>query len=109
MVKIKDQIPEGLQETLEKAVAEPKKPKRPKRPRLHQCKWIASSTPEIEEKCKGVRYHEYKERVNLKTIPVLFICGKRKRLTKAEALWYKSMGAEVNYLSETEVKSLNIK
>lgn len=106
MVKIKDQIPEGLQETLEKAVAEPKKPKRP---RLQQCRWIASSTPEIEKECKQVRYYEHKEKMNLKTIPVLFICGKRKRLTKAEALWYKSMNARVEYLSETEVKSLNIK
>lgn len=102
MVKIKDQIPEGLQEKLGKAVA------KPKRPRLQQCRWIASSTPEIEKECKQVRYYEHKEKMNLKTIPVLFICGKRKRLTKAEALWYKSMGAEVKYLSETEVKSLKL-
>lgn len=105
MVKFKDQIPESLQEKLGKAVAEPKKPKRP---RLQQCSWIASSTPEIEKECKQVRYYEHKERMNLKTIPVLFICGKRKRLTKAEALWYQNMGAEVKYLSETEVKSLNL-
>ena len=106
MVKLKDVISNSLKEKVEKAAAEPKKPKRP---RLQQCRWIASSTPEIEKECKQVRYYEHKERMNLKTIPVLFICGERKRLTKAEALWYKSMGAEVNYLSETEVKSLNIK
>lgn len=105
MVKIKDQIPEGLQEKLGKAVAEPKKPKRP---RIHQCRWIASSTPEIEEKCKKIRYHEHEEKKDLKIIPVLFICGEHKRLSKSEAQWYKSMGAEVRHLSETEVKSLKL-
>lgn len=106
MVKIKDQIPEDLQEKLGKAVAEPKKPKRP---RLHQCRIIASSIPEVEKKCKELRYREHEEKKDLKIIPVLFICGERKRLSESEAQWYKSMGAEVNYLSETEVKSLNIK
>lgn len=105
MAKIENLIQESLKERLKEAAAEPKKPKRP---RLQQCRWIASSTPEIEKECKQVRYYEHKEKMNLKTIPVLFICGKRKRLTKAEALWYKSMGAEVKYLSETEVKSLKL-
>ena len=105
MVKFKDQIPEGLQEALGKAAAEPKKPKRP---RSHQCRIIASSIPEVEKKCKELRYREHEEKKELKTIPVLFMCGERKRLTEADALWYKSMGAEVNYFSETEVKSLNI-
>lgn len=106
MVKFKDQIPEDLQEKLGKAVA---KPKKPKRPRLQQCRWIASSTPEIEKECKQVRYYEHKEKMNLKTIPVLFMCGDRKILSKTDALWYESMGSRVEYLSETEVKSLNIK
>lgn len=106
MVKFKDQIPEGLQEALGKAVAEPKKPKRP---RLQQCRIIASSTPEVEKKCKELRYREHEEKKGLKTVPVLFAWGQRKRLTEADALWYQSMGAEVKYLSETEVKSLNIK
>lgn len=105
MAKLEDLISNSLKERVEEAVAEPKKPKRP---RLHQCRIIASSIPEVEEKCKAVRYYEHKERVNLKTIPVLFICGERKRLTKEEALWYESMGAEVKYLSETEVKSLKL-
>lgn len=106
MVKFKDQIPESLQEKLGKAVAEPKKPKRP---RLQQCRIIASSTPEVEKKCKELRYREHEEKKELKTVPVLFAWGQRKRLTEADALWYQSMGAEVKYLSETEVKSLNIK
>lgn len=106
MVKFKDQIPEGLQEALEKAVAEPKKPKRP---RLQQCRIIASSTPEVEKKCKELRYREHEEKKELKTVPVLFAWGQRKRLTEADALWYQSMGAEVKYLSEIEVRSLNIK
>ena len=103
MAKIKDQIPEGLQEKLGKVVA------KPKRPRLQQCRIIASSIPEVEKKCKELRYREHEEKKELKTIPVLFMCGERKRLTEADALWYQSMGAEVKYLSETEVRSLNIK
>lgn len=103
MVKFKDQIPEDLQEKLGKAVA------KPKRPRLQRCRIIASSIPEVEKKCKEVRYYEHKERANLKTIPVLFMCGDRKILSKTDALWYESMGSRVEYLSETEVKSLNIK
>lgn len=105
MAKLEDLISNSLKERVEEAVAEPKKPKRP---RIHQCRWIASSTPEIEKKCKKVRYHEYEEKKDLKTIPVLFICGERKRLSEAEAQWYQSMGAEINYLSETEVKSLKL-
>lgn len=105
MVKIKDQIPEGLQEALGKAVAEPKKPKRP---RLQKCRIIASSTPEVEKKCKELRYREHEEKKELKTIPVLFMCGDRKILSKTDALWYESMGSRVEYLSETEVKSLNL-
>lgn len=105
MVKIKDQIPEGLQEALEKAGAEPKKPKRP---RLQQCRIIASSTPEVEKKCKELRYREHEEKKELKTIPVLFAWGQRTRLTEADALWYKSMGSRVEYLSETDVKSLKL-
>lgn len=106
MVKFKDQIPEGLQEALEKAVAEPNKPKKP---RLHQCHIIASTTPEVEKKCKELRSREHEEKKELKTIPVLFMCGDRKILSKTDALWYESMGSRVEYLSETEVKSLNIK
>lgn len=102
MAKIKDQIPEGLQEKLGKVVA------KPKRPRLQQCRIIASSIPEVEKKCKELRYRKHEEKKELKTIPVLFMCGERKRLTEADALWYQSMGAEVKYFSENEVKSLNL-
>lgn len=42
-------------------------------------------------------------------IPVLFLWGlPQKRLTKTEAHTYKNMGSRVEYLSETEVKSLNL-
>lgn len=109
MAKLKDLISDPSRKDLEKAVAEPKKPKKQKRPRLQRCRIIASSIPEVEKDCKELRYYEYKEKKDLKTVPVLFICGNRKRLSAEEALWYKSMGAEVKYLSETEVKSLNIK
>jgi hypothetical protein len=52
-----------------------------------------------------------KERNNIeKYIPVLFLWGMpQKRLTKTEAHAYKNMGSRVEYFSETEVKSLNIK
>ena len=102
MAKIKDQIPEGLQEKLGKVVA------KPKRPRLQQCRIIASSIPEVEKKCKELRYREHEEKKDLKIIPVLFICGDRKILSETDAQWYKSMGADVRRLSETEVKSLKL-
>lgn len=52
-----------------------------------------------------------KERNHVETlIPVLFLWGMpKKSLTKTEAHTYKNMGSRVEYLSETEVKSLNIK
>lgn len=50
------------------------------------------------------------ERNHVETlIPVLFLWGMpQKRLTKTEAHTYKNMGSRVEYLSETEVKSLNL-
>lgn len=106
MPKLENLIQEPLKEKLKGAAAEPKKPKRP---RLQQCRIIASSTPEVEKKCKELRYREHEEKKELKTVPVLFAWGQRKRLTEADARWYESMGSRVEYLSETEVKSLNIK
>lgn len=103
MAKLKDLISDPSRKDLEKAAA------KPKRPRLQRCRIIASSTPEVEKKCKELRYLEHEEKKELKTVPVLFAWGQRKRLTEADALWYQNMGAEVKYLSETEVKSLNIK
>ena len=51
-----------------------------------------------------------KERNYVETlIPVLFLWGMpQKRLTKTEAHTYKNMGSRVEYLSEIEVKSLNL-
>lgn len=51
-----------------------------------------------------------KERNHVETlIPVLFLWGMpQKRLTKTEAHTYKNMGSRVEYLSETEVKSLKL-
>ena len=103
MVKLTDVSSNSLKEKVEKAVA------KPKRPRLVQCRYIASSTPEVENKCKELRYREHEEKKDLKTIPVLFMYGDRKRLSEADARWYKSMGSKVEYLSETEVRNLNIK
>jgi hypothetical protein len=50
------------------------------------------------------------ERNHMETlIPVLFLWGMpQKKLTKTEAHAYKNMGSRVEYLSETEVKSLNL-
>lgn len=107
MVKIKDQIPEGLQEALVKTLAEPKKPKKPKRLRLPQCRIIASSIPEIEEKCKKVRYYENKEKQDTKCIPVLFMFGQpQRRLSKDEATEYRNLGAKVEYMTPQEAKSI---
>lgn len=48
---------------------------------------------------------EMKERV----VPILFLWGKPvKRLCEAETQTYINLGARVNYLSETEVKSLKL-
>lgn len=43
-------------------------------------------------------------------VPVLFLWGMpQKRLTKSEVQAYKNMGSRIEYLPETEVKSLKIK
>lgn len=106
MVKIKDQIPEGLQEVLGKVTSKPKR-------RRIEAK-IVASTEERKLKVLGeIKALDKRaiERGKMKAplVPVLFLCGERKRLTEADAQWYKKMGSKVEYLPETEVKSLNIK
>jgi hypothetical protein len=84
---------------------------KPKRRRMKP--QIVASTEERRRKIIGeikALDKADKKRNNIeKYIPVLFLWGKpQKRLTKTEAQTYKNMGARIEYVAETEVKSLKL-
>ena len=103
MAKFIDMISNSLKERVEKVVSKPKR-------RRMKGGIIASSIPEIEAKCKEIRWAEEQDRKNNKCIPVLFMFGEpRKRLTKLEVNDYTSLGCRIEYMTQTEVKQLNLK
>lgn len=103
MAKLMNLISDSLKEKVEMVV------RRPKRRRIGQG-IIASSNSEIEVKCKEIRWAEQQERNNNKCIPVLFMFGEpRKRLTKLEVNDYTSLGCRIEYMTQNEVKQLNLK
>lgn len=107
MAKLEDLIQQPLKEKLEKVTSKPKR--RRMKPQL------VASTEDCKRKILGeikaldkraIERGEMQER----RVPVLFLWGMpQKRLTKSEVQAYKNMGSRIEYLSETEVKSLNIK
>ena len=106
MTKIENLINESIKDRLIGVTSKPKR--RRMRPQ------ITASTEDRRRQILGeikALDKADKERNNIeKYIPVLFLWGKpQKRLTKIEAHTYKNMGSRVEYISETEVKSLNIK
>lgn len=105
MVKLANLIQEPLKERLKEVTS------KPKRRRLSSS--IVASTEDHRRQILGeikVLDKADQERNHVETlIPVLFLWGMpQKKLTKAEAHTYKNMGSRVEYLSETEVKSLNL-
>lgn len=106
MQKMENLINESIKDRLVEVTSKPKR--RRVKPQ------IVASTEEHRRQVLGeIRALDKadKERNHIETlIPVLFLWGMpQKRLTKTEAHTYKNMGSRVEYLSETEVKSLNIK
>lgn len=106
MTKMENLINESIKDRLVEVTSKPK--------RLRMKPQIVASTEDHRRQILGeikALDKADKERNHVETlIPVLFLWGMpQKKLTKAEAHTYKNMGSRVEYLSETEVKSLNIK
>ena len=103
MTKIKDLIPQSIQDTLGKVTSKPKR-------RRMKAGIIASTEEHRMELCKELRYYETKEKQDIKCIPVLLMFGEpRKRLTKLEVNEYTSLGCRVEYMTQNEVKQLKLK
>jgi hypothetical protein len=107
MQKTEKPTQEPLQERLKEVTSKPK--------RRRMKDQIVSSTVETKgQMLREIRSLDLKakERGDLPQplVPVLFMWQTpQKRLSKEQASMYKKLGASVKYLSETEVKSLNIK
>lgn len=100
MQKIENLIQEPLKEKLKEVMS------KPKRQKIRVCRIVASTDPKVEAKCKQLRQFEYEERRSKKTIPVLFMCGIPKRITKSQADWYMAQGMRVEYHNEESYKAL---
>lgn len=100
MQKIENLINESIKDRLVEVTS------KPKRQKIRVCRIVASTDSEIEAKCKQLRHFEYEERRNKKTIPVLFMCGIPKRITKSQADWYMAQGMRVEYHNEESYKAL---
>lgn len=99
MAKIKDQIPEGLQEKVEKVVSKPKR-------RRMKGGIIASTEEHRAQLCKELRYYEHQEQQE-HLVPVLFMWGiPHKILNSAEEHEYKALGMRIEYMKHKEAKSL---
>lgn len=107
MQKIENLIQETLKEKLKEVTSKPK--------RRRMTSPIVASTEEHRNKLlREIRAMDKRarERGELPEplVAVLFMWGKpQKRLPKSQVSVYKEMGARIEYLTETEVKSLNIK
>ena len=105
MAKLENLINESIKDRLVEVTSKPKR--RRIRPQL-----VASTDEHRNEVLREIRVLDKadRERNNIEIlVPVLFLWGMpQKRLTKTEAHVYKNMGSRVEYLSETEVKSLNL-
>ena len=100
MTKIKDLIPQSIQDTLGKVTSKPKR-------RRMKANIIASTEDHRMEVCKELRYYENKEKQDTKCIPVLFMFGQpQRRLSKDEATEYRNLGAKVELLTPQEAKSI---
>lgn len=103
MVKLENLIQEPLKERLKEVTS------KPKRQRM-KATLINSTEDHRSAVCKELQYLTHKQNENKKIVPVLFLWGKPSRILrgKDEIHSYKSMGCNIQYLSETEVKSLKL-
>ena len=106
MQKMENLINESIKDRLVEVTSKPKR--RRMKPQL------VASTEDCKRKILGeikalnkraIERGEMQERL----VPVLFLWGMpQKRLTKSEVQAYKNMGSRIEYLKETEVKSLKL-
>lgn len=105
MAKLENLINESIKDRLVEVTSKPKR--RRVKPQI-----VASTEDHRRQALGEIKALDKadKERNHVETlIPVLFLWGMpQKRLTTDEARTYKNMGSRVEYLSETEVKSLNL-
>lgn len=107
MVKLENLIQEPLKEKLKEVTSKPKR--RRMRPQI-----VASTDDHRNSLLREIRAMDRRAQergeVPESLVAVLFMWGKpQKRLSKSQVSIYKDMGARIEYLKETEVKSLNIK
>jgi hypothetical protein len=106
MQKIENLINESIKDRLVEVTSKPK--------RRRMKSQIVASTEDRKRKILGeikaldkraIERGEIQERL----VPVLFLWGMpQKRLNKSEAQAYENMGSRIEYLKETEVKSLKL-
>lgn len=102
MVKIENLIQEPIKDRLKEVTSKPKR-------RMITRELVASSNESIETKCCEIRWQEHQDRMTQKCVYILFICGQPvKRLTKAQALEYKAIGARVEAVTPNEAKKYNL-
>lgn len=103
-MKLKQLIPSSIKDAMMEVTSKPKR-------RRMKATLINSTEEHRSAVCKELQYLTHKQNENKKIVPVLFLWGKPSRILrgKDEIHSYKSMGCNIQYLSETEVKSLNIK
>lgn len=106
MTKLENLIQEPLKERLKEVTSKPKR--RRLRPQI-----AASTDTHRNSLLREIRAMDRRaqERGELPEplVAVLFMWGKpQKRLSKTQVLMYKEFGARIEYLKETEVKSLNL-
>lgn len=103
MTKIENLINESIKDRLVGVTSKPKR-------RRMKTTLINSTEDHRSAVCKELQYLTHKQNENKKLIPVLFLWGKPSRILrgKDEIHSYKSMGCNIQYLSETEVKSLKL-
>ena len=103
-MKLEQLIPSGIKEAMMEVTSKPKR-------RRMKATLINSTEEHRSAVCKELQYLTHKQNEGQKIVPVLFLWGKPSRILrgKDEIHSYKSMGCNIQYLSETEIKSLNIK
>lgn len=102
-MKLEQLIPSGIKDAMMEVTSKPKR-------RRMKATLINSTEEHRSAVCKELQYLTHKQNDNKKIVPVLFLWGKPSRIlrSKDEIHSYKSMGCNVQYLSETEIKGLKL-
>lgn len=102
-MKLEQLIPNGIKDAMMEVTSKPKR-------RRMKATLINSTEEHRSAVCKELQYLTHKQNENKKIVPVLFLWGKLSRILrgKDEIHSYKSMGCNIQYLSEAEIKSLKL-